>query len=110
MLNLFKEPIYDLPQTKEELDSFVNLIVNVHNLPDTDDTYESIATLILHMNQSVSSSPLSFFANSVKKSMANKAAYDKLQEFAQKRKEAALAAQEAAKETANVVSIQNPGV
>lgn len=89
-----KELESPLPVTAEALDQFVADIVSSFDLPAGDDTYESIATLILHMPQSVASAPMSFFANSVNKSRANAVAYAKMQEFSQKRKQA----QEAAKQ------------
>lgn len=96
------EPLIELPTTAEGLDAFVAAITKQFGLPDTDDTYESIATLILHMPQSSCAAPLSFFGNSVKKSMANAVAYPKLQEFGQKRHDAAQAAKQV--ETAPVES------
>lgn len=81
-----------LPISTEELDTFVANIVSVGNLPNTDDTYESIATLIMHMNQGVAEAPIKFFIDSVNKSRANAAAYAKLREFADKRRQAAQAA------------------
>lgn len=77
-----------LPQTVAELDVFVATIATEFSLPNTDDTYEAIATLIMHMPPSVCTAPKSYFANSVRKSIANLAAYTKLREFSDKRKQA----------------------
>ncbi len=103
----------NLPVTTEELDAFVAKVIVYGNLPEGDDTYESIATLILHMPQSVCKAPLSFFADSVNKSRANAIAYGKMQEFSKKRKEAQEAKQvESAqmKADSNEQPIQNSGV
>lgn len=93
---MFFERKTALPTTPEQLDEFMALIISKFGLPDTDDTRDSICTLIMHMPQSISRAPLSYFANSVKKSMANKAAYDKLAEYRDKRKAAAEAEAKAA--------------
>jgi hypothetical protein len=84
---LFQEAHVELPRTEDEFEAFTEKIIYGFGLPDTDDTEESIATLIMHMPQSAASAPLSYFANSVKKSMANAIAYSKLQEFSKRRKE-----------------------
>lgn len=79
----------DLPVTAEELETFMTGIIKDFNLPDSNDTRDSICTLIMHMPPSVSKAPLSYFASSVNKSRANAAAYGKLQEYAKLRKEVA---------------------
>lgn len=84
------EVLTPLPQSVAELDVFVAEITKEFGLPDSDDTYESIATLIMHMPPSSASAPKSFFGESVRKSIANLAAWTKLQEFARKRKESSL--------------------
>lgn len=81
-----KQEIVALPVTAEALDAFVLDIVNLFGLPNTDDTYESICTLIIHMPQSTCRAPKSFFGDSVLKSMTNAAAFAKLQEFSRKRR------------------------
>lgn len=100
-----REQMSELPQTVEELDSFVAQIVAKFKLPDNEDTYETIATLILHAPASVSSAPMSFFASSVKKSLANKAAYIKCQEFDQKRRAARKAQEPQAEEQADTLKV-----
>lgn len=79
-----------LPQTVEDLTKFVNSIAEEYALPDSDDTYEAVATLIMHMPPNNCFAPRSFFGDSIRKSIANRAAYTKLEEFARKRKEARL--------------------
>lgn len=77
-----------LPTTAEALDEFVDVITKEYELPPGDDTYDAIATMILHLPQTRAFMPHSYFGHGVLKSMANKAAFDKLQGFAIKRKEA----------------------
>ena len=80
-----------LPQTVADLDIFVLEIAEEFNLPNTDDTYESIATAIMHVNPNISKAPKAFFAAQVQKSIANKAAFEKLREFNAARKALELA-------------------
>lgn len=82
------EPEVLLPTDVPALDAFVASIVDEFKLPEGDDTYDSIATMILHLPQTKAYMPRSYFGNGVLKALANRAAYTKLQEFAQKRKEA----------------------
>lgn len=86
-----------LPTNREDLDAFVAKIVKKFKLPETDDTYESIATMIMHMPNTRAYAPLAYFGNGVLKAMANLAAYEKIQEFCKKRRDAALASAEAEK-------------
>lgn len=86
MKSLFKkqdpnEAMLPLPTSIADLDKFVADIVKEYGLPNTMDTYDSIATLIMHMPQSAYLAPRRYFGHSALKSLANKAAYDKLAEF-----------------------------
>jgi hypothetical protein len=74
-----------LPTTAKDLDSFVASLIEEFGLPEGDDTYDMVATQILHLPLTRARAPRSYFANGVLKSMANKAAFEKLQEFKQKR-------------------------
>jgi hypothetical protein len=74
-----------LPTTTEALDTFVASITQEYGLPEGDDTYDAIATMILHLPHTKAYAPRSHFGNGVLKSLANKAAYDKLTEFREKR-------------------------
>ena len=78
-----------LPVTDEGLESFMQRIISFYNLPDDNDTRDSICTLIMHMPQSVHEAPLKFFGNSVHKTLANRAAYDKLEQYRAERKKKA---------------------
>lgn len=80
------EPKILLPQDEAALDQFVESIATEFNVPTGDDTYDAIATMILHLPQTSAFVPRSYFGNSVRKSLANKAAYNRLRQLAEKRK------------------------
>ena len=77
-----------LPTSEAELDAFVASITEEYKLPAGEDTYDAIATMILHLKSHVAYVPRSYFGNGVLRSMANKAAYEKLRQFGMKRQEA----------------------
>lgn len=77
-----------LPQTQEALDRFVTEIIEEFALPPGDDTYDAISTKILHINQEKAFVSKVYFANHVRKMIANKVAWTKCKEFADKRAEA----------------------
>lgn len=74
-----------LPVTETLLDDFVKSLTEEFSLPDGDDTYDAIATMILHLPQTKAYMPRSYFGNGVLKSMANRAAYGKLKELKARR-------------------------
>lgn len=74
-----------LPQSAKELDDFVAGIIKDYELPEGDDTYEAIATMILHLPGTRAHAPRAYFANSVRKQIANKYAYEKCGEFVKAR-------------------------
>lgn len=74
-----------LPTTVDELDSFVASITRDFSLPEGDDTYDAIATMIMHLDHRIAHMKPSYFGNGVLKMMANKAAYTRLRELAEKR-------------------------
>jgi hypothetical protein len=78
-----------LPTNVPDLDLFVASIIESFSLPNTDDTYDMIATMIMHMPQTACRAPKRYFGESVLKGMANQAAYKKLAEFRHKREEEA---------------------
>lgn len=82
-----------LPLTVAALDLYVADLCKAFELPNNDDTYESVATMIMHVPPSACRVPMRFFGESVLKSIANKAAHEKLQEFRDKRTQARVAAQ-----------------
>ena len=81
------EELVLLPTTVEELDEFVKSLTEQYALPGGDDTYDAIATMIMHLPHTAAKAPRSHFGHGVLKSMANKAAFTRLQEFAKKREE-----------------------
>jgi hypothetical protein len=99
-----------LPQNVEALDQFVSEIIYEYKLPEGEDTYDAIATMIMHLNHTTAYATKKYFADGVRKSLANKAAYEKLCEFREKR-EAAKKEQEAKKAAEktdnNVIPITN---
>lgn len=112
-MNLFKRKVDKLsllPQSVEELDTFVAEICKEFSLPATDDTYDNIATMIMHIPPSAAKVPMRFFGESVQKSIANKAAYEKLAEFRAKRSAAEAANQvdtTSSQVSTNEQSVQN---
>lgn len=77
-----------LPTSETALDQFVSDVCAKFNLPTHDDTYDAIATMIMHMPHTKAYAPLAYFGNGVLKSMANRAAYNRLRTLAEKRKAA----------------------
>ena len=74
-----------LPITVAELDAFVERLINDYKLPPGDDTYDAIATMIMHLPHVCAVKEDEYFVHGVWKSMANLAAYSRLQEFRAKR-------------------------
>lgn len=100
-----KNEVVALPVTEEQLNSFVKDLVNLFGLPDTDDTYETICTMIMHMPQTACRAPRSFFGDSVLKSMTNQIVFTKLREFSAKRKQAETPQAEAPKNESPVEKV-----
>lgn len=104
-----------LPTSEEALEVYMSEIIELYSLPDSDDTRDMIATMILHLPQTAARKSRTYFAEGVLKSMANKAAFDKLKVYKARRDEAELklkAEQEATQKTGltlvdHVESIQN---
>ena len=78
----------ELPRTVPALDMWVESICNDFELENNDDTYEMIATTIMHMPMTRAVANKGHFGACVIKSLANQAAYKKLEEFRNKRAEA----------------------
>lgn len=85
----FKEKYVDLPTSKDELSSFIKLIVTKYSLPDTDQSAGMICQEIMHMGRTVSKAPLSVFASAIKKQLSNDVVYPKIEELRHKMQEAA---------------------
>lgn len=92
-----KEPECRLPTSVDELDIFVDLLIKDYALPPGDDTYDVVATMILHLPQTKAFMPRSYFGNGVYKSLANQAAFTRLGEIRQRRDAQEQEAQAAAK-------------
>jgi hypothetical protein len=88
------EPEILLPRTPEALDELVQIITAKFDLPPGDETYEAVATMIMHIPAQRAYAPLAYFGNGVLKSMANAAAYQRLGEIAKRRAERKKAEQE----------------
>ena len=80
-----REKMVALPTDVAGLDRLVQLLVKKFKLPNTDDTYDAIATKIMHLPGHQAFVPLSYLGHSVWKMMANAASYTKLEEFRIKR-------------------------
>ena len=84
MQNPFKSnrsKLRPLPVTSEGLDAFVAEVCTEYGFPNTSDTYDVIATMIMHSSQGVTHSSLRYFGDAILNSMAKKAAYDKLKQM-----------------------------
>lgn len=88
------EELFLLPTTPESLDEFVAAISKQYELPNTENTYDTIATMILHLPQTKVLMPKSYFGHGVLKAIANRVAYDKLQIFRENREAQAKKQQE----------------
>lgn len=77
-----------LPQTETDLDVFVERVIQTFKLPGGDDTYDAIATMIMHMPHTRAYERIEYFGEGVQKQLANRAAYNRLREIAERRKAA----------------------
>ncbi len=78
---------------EQGFDSLVFEISGINGFPLTEELNEAIATVILHAPPDMGNFDQDYIAKRVAKMMANKVAYDKLQEIKAKREETAKAAQ-----------------
>ncbi len=74
-----------LPQTEAELDEFVKGIIQQFEIPDEPYTYEAIATAIMHLPPTQAFAQPRYFADCIRKSLANRAAYVRLETFKEQR-------------------------
>jgi hypothetical protein len=86
-----------LPQSLEDLEVFLDKIIQDYNLPPSDDTKDQIATMILHMPQTRASIHPLHVATYVRKSIANRWAWEMTQIIKARRDEAIRIAEEAKK-------------
>lgn len=75
-----EEPVL-LPTNESALDAFVAQVTREYELPEGMDTYDMIATMILHLPTTKAFQTKSYFGHGVLKSMANQVAFKKLEEF-----------------------------
>lgn len=97
-----------LPTTEDEFNEWASSIIKDYNLPDSEDTLDSLATSIMHLNQSIAFYPREYFRDIVLKALANRTAYDKLQTYAYNRKLKLEAKQAETLPTVSVVSNDSP--
>ena len=74
-----------LPISEEELQEFIAGLIVQFGLPDHDDTYDAVCTMIMHLPHTMAEVQPSYFAHGVFKAMANRAAFEKLQALKKKR-------------------------
>lgn len=72
-------------KTKEQFNLFVGDVIQAFQFPAGDETTEAIATVILHAPPDMGSFDPAYVGQRVGKMMANKAAYDFLQELKAKK-------------------------
>lgn len=96
-----------LPLTPEDLDAFVQSITDEYGLPPGEGTYEAIATAIMHMPANQAYAPRMHFGHIGLKQMAQTVAYNKIQEFNQRRIAAAKEKAESKKEADAGLGVPN---
>ncbi len=77
----------------QHLDALVSALYQTFGFDTSDDTYEAVATVILHAPPDMGQFTLDYVGNRVAKMMANKVAYEKIQELKAKREDTLKASQ-----------------
>jgi hypothetical protein len=90
-------------KNEDDLNYILMSLDSDHNIPNNDSTLEAVSTVILHAPPDMGGFSLEYIANRVAKMMANKVAYDKLQEIKVKR-DTEIQAKQAATQTEGVAS------
>lgn len=67
-----------LPTTRDEIDAFIADILTTHDLPDDKSYHHAVAGAIMHLGPVTASKSKRWFARSVRKSIANQVAYQKI--------------------------------
>ncbi len=62
-----------------ELTTFSSDVIKTYGLPDDPSYHQAIAAAIMHLGPLTTYAPKRFFAKSIKKAMANHAAFEKIQ-------------------------------
>lgn len=100
---MFKEKEIRLPTDTQALDGFVSGIIRDFGLPPGDDTFEAIATMILHLDNRIGRVKRSYFADGAVKFLANKAAFEWISAKQKQEKEAQQAQQQASKSSGDSI-------
>lgn len=95
-----------LPTTVWEFDRFCDSIFDAHGFPDNPSYRHAMASAIMHLGPVTDWKPKMFFAKSVKKAMANHAAYDKIRQL--EAEEKAFMARANAPSSNGVKDVQEP--
>lgn len=85
-----------LPVGMTEFDDWSNRIIQTYDFPDNDSVRFTLATMILHSNETDDVKPDKYFAKKVKKGMANQVAAGMIQELKAKHEAKAKAEHDAA--------------
>jgi uncharacterized protein (DUF2236 family) len=93
-----------LPQNEQEFDQFYNAVLSVYGKEGSDEVRFSVAQMIQHLSPTTSRAPLSFFAKSIHKGMANTIAFEVMQAIKAKAKKEA--EEKKAKEEAEKPSLE----
>lgn len=84
-----------LPITVDELNLMIKDVLLANDLPDNPSYHHAIATAIMHLDPLTTRKQKRFFAKSVRKSISNQVAFDKMQLL----KQEAIAQDELSKQT-----------
>lgn len=74
---------HKLPVGGSEFDSFFESICTLYGLPNLPSYRQAVATMIMHLGPIQYRASKHYFYASIRKSMANQVAYDKIQEIKQ---------------------------
>ena len=95
-----------LPQTKTEMDELVHEIAMRFRLPDDENTYDAIQTMVLHLPSNQAHASMEYFGYSVQKQIANRVAWEGMQVLKEKRKKEMNSAQDVAAPNESMLSNQ----
>lgn len=68
----------ELPRTIADLDRLTTDVIKIYGLPDEPSFRQAVASSIMHLGPLTTTASKSFFGKSIKKAMANHAAFDKI--------------------------------
>lgn len=84
-IEVSNEELFVVPQSDSDFDSLKNILIQNFNVPDTEETQEILATVILHADNSISRYPLKYYSSRVEKFIGNTVAFKRLQNIKEKR-------------------------